>query len=97
MFTRFRMAKSQLLMGGVPNVLRESVARAPGPVWMYWAFGLLAMYATVSPAEFSSGVTRVEVPTTPFGLMIARSGAESPFRLESALLCTVAYSGDWKV
>ncbi len=30
------------------------------------------------------------------GLMMARSSA-SPFRFESTPLCTVAYSGDWKV
>ena len=56
---------------------------------------MFARYPTVAPAEFISGVTSVEVPTTPLGLTIARSGAESPFKFESALLCTVAYSGDW--
>ena len=49
----------------------------------------------MAPAEFLNAVTVEEVPGIPAPLNTARSGAESPFRLESALLCTVAISGDW--
>ena len=39
----------------------------------------------------ASAMTSLPTLAAPWGLMIARSPAESPFRFESIPLCTVAY------
>src|SRR5258708_7699734 len=100
------MLKSQLLMAGVARMLRPEVAKAPTCARMNCALGLLATYATVFALRnaavayceqgppLQSAVTSLLNPGVPAVLMITRSPAASPFRLESAELCGVAYSGD---
>src|SRR3954447_23460573 len=89
---RFTSDRSQLLMGFSCRVLRPEFANAPACARMYWAFGVLAKYATVAPPVFLSAVTSVLVPGTPVGLKMARSPALSPFRLVSVALCTSPHS-----
>src|ERR1051326_2549031 len=82
MWKFLKTERSRLRMPGSGTVLRPALESAPAPAWMYCAFGLLTRWAAVAPLEFVSAGTLLAVLGTPFGLMIARSPALSPFRLE---------------
>src|SRR6267154_1999337 len=48
---RFAAVTSRLLIGRVCSVFRPALASAPCPAVMYWAFGLVARYATINGLE----------------------------------------------
>src|SRR5712672_1416428 len=101
------MPRSKLLVPGDSSVLRPRLDRAPTPVCMYCAApppgSGSAKYATVCAAKqvpsegaqvllLSRGLDVVPVPRMPEGFKIARSPAESRFKFESWLACTVTHS-----